>query len=148
MAENQNDSPALYEENLDYLRDPENPRSKPYSTKQQAAHDAVAAVTMLYHSDTELDPGGRGKTFQREEVEQAMADGWSDVPFEHPNNPKHVHPSMGKQPEAEAATESPSAERSLLMEEARRLGLKPAHNIGIDKLQAMIAKASEDGNSS
>lgn len=125
MAENLNDSPATYEENQAYLRDPLDPKSKPYSSKQVAANEAHRLVTHLYHKNHEA-----GRDFYIEEVEQAKADGWVDVPFVHPNNPEHKEPEI-------------TSERTLLFEEAERLGVKVDKRLSDTKLRAAIVEAGK-----
>jgi len=79
--ENLNDTPARFEENEQYLRDPESPQAKPYSTKQLMANDSHAQNVWVY------DKEEGGKLVSREEAEDLLADGWKDEPYEHPNNP-------------------------------------------------------------
>lgn len=129
MPENINDSPARYEENEDFLRDPMSNTAKPYSRKQKEANYNHARKTWLYHK-TE-----GAKLFDKDEVEDAFEDGWVDVPFKHPNNPKHVAPTK---------EEKESPEYLALKEEAEGLGIKVDKRWGLKKLTEEIMKTEDD----
>lgn len=107
MPENINDTPARYEENVEYLRDPLSNSAKPYSSKQSTANDEHRDRVWLYHKEH----GGR--IFSRHDVDQALEDGWSEKCFEHPNNPSHQTAKAVDTPELEA-----------LRGEAEKLGIK------------------------
>lgn len=123
--ENLNDSPARFEDNEHYLKDPTSPSSKPYSTKQQAANERWRMRETLYH-----EVHGR-KVFNKDEVEDAKAEGWRDVPFIHPKNPD-------KKVEA-VETE----EIKLLREEAEKMGIKVDKRWSSKRLQDEMLKVSK-----
>lgn len=131
MPENIHDNSSTKTQNDIYLVDPLNPRAKPYSTVQKAANEANKGRAILYYKD---GPDG-GRVFEAHEVEAALAKGWRDTPYKHPNNPEHVPPV-----EPETAS---SPERDVLMMEAKELGLNPHPRLGVDKLRKLIAEASD-----
>lgn len=134
MAENLRDTPATYEENLDYLRDPEHPKSKPYSSKQKAANAEHARHVTLYHKIHAPGLEG-GRDFLREEVEAAKAEGWVTRPILHPNDP-NVSTSRA------AVVQPMTPERQILLEEAAKLGLQVKDTTPIDQLRADILDAA------
>ena len=99
--ENINDTPARFEENQDYLRDPLSTTAKPYSTKQQQANEEHASKVWLYNKDG-------GKLFSRDEAEEAMKDGWKPEPYKKAKEEKPVE----------------DAELKALREEAKDMGVK------------------------
>ncbi len=128
MPENLHDTPARFEENLKYLQDPTDKEGKPYSSKQVAANKARKSQTWLYHEKF----GGR--VFKEADIEAAMDDGWCEEPFVHPNNPQHQPPTVP----------SASAERDVLLAEAKEMGLNVPSNIGIERLRERISDAETD----
>ena len=132
MAENLHDTPATYEQNLAYLKNPESPESKKYSSKQAEANIAHKTKVMLYHADH--DGGVGGRVFDREDAEDAAAAGWVDTPFKHPNNPDH-------QPVPEPVA---SPERDMLIDEAEKLGITIDKRWGLERLRKAIVKAQPE----
>ena len=86
MPENLHDTPARLEQHNTYLKDPTNPEGKPYSSKQAAANQMHKTKVTLYHAIHGTH------TFDADECIPAMADGWRDTPYVHPNNPDHQPP--------------------------------------------------------
>lgn len=100
MPHNHYDTPATGEQNENFQRNQDDPKGKPFSTKQLAANKAHAERETLYHK-TE----GR-RVFHKSEVEEAKAEGWRDVPFYHPKHPKRLITLGDEKPsEAEEAEE-------------------------------------------
>ncbi len=118
MPENINDTPARFEENEEYLRDPISNSAKPYSTKQEAANREHAEKVWMYHK-TE---GAR--LFDKDDVPE----GWQDTPFEHPNNPDH-------QPEPVE-----NDELKALREEAEDMGIEVDKRWGVKRLKEEMIK--------
>lgn len=69
MAENINDTPARREQVEQYEKDPTHPHGKPYSTKQQAAMEAIKTRKWYYH------PTERARIF---EATDEVPEGWFD----------------------------------------------------------------------
>ena len=132
MAENLHDTPATYEQNLEYLRDPDKPEAKPYSTRQKAANEENKNWCTLYHKIHAPGNNG-GRDFRREDVEQAMEDGWQDSPILHPNDPAVT---------AVAVKQPMTPERELLLAEATKLGLHPADTWPIEQLRQAVVEAA------
>jgi len=124
--ENLNDSPARFEDNEHYLKDPTSPSSKPYSSKQKEANARWGMRETLYH-----EKEGR-RVFNKDEVEEAKKNGWRDVPFVHPRHPK-------KKVEAPVETD----ELKLLREEAEKMGIEVDKRWGSKRLQDEMLKASK-----
>jgi len=134
MPENINDTPARREQVEDYKADPTRPSAKPYSSKQLAGMAEVASKIWLYH------PTEKPRIFHKDEVSVAVADGWSDVPFKHPNNPNHVHPSAGVTSPAKAA---PDSDLEFLRKQATNMGIKIDSRWGEKRLTEEINKKAK-----
>jgi isopentenyldiphosphate isomerase len=88
MPENINDTPARYDQNNEYLRDPMNTQAKPYSTKQMTANQSHANKVWVYNEDG-------GKIVSLEEAKKLLSDGWKDSPYAHPNALKTEAENVG-----------------------------------------------------
>lgn len=127
--ENLNNSAVTLEQHIKYMKDPTDVEGKPYSTKQVSANIAHAQRETLYHK-TLSPPMGR-RVFDKEDVEQAKKDGWVDVPYIHPKNPKKV--VEAKEPE--------TPELEALKAEAKSMGIKVDKRWGIKKIKEAMLKA-------
>ena len=131
MPENLNNSPARFEENEQYLRDPTSPSGKPYSTEQKAANERHKRRVTLYH-ETE----GR-RVFDRSEEKEMLAKGWQDAPIVHPKNPnvKNV-----KNVSRETSETEVDEELEILRNEASEMGLKVDKRWSKQRLKDEILK--------
>ena len=130
--ENYHDTPATHEQNTLYQSRPDDPISKPYSTKQLASNERAANRTMLYSLEHGEAKNNYGKVFSRAEADQAKRDGWSDVC---PLHPKEVELGLNKKKKAEA--ESPLID--ILRREADDKGVKYDKRWGVDKLREALS---------
>ena len=128
--ENLRDTPARYEENELYQRDPLSNHAKPFSSKQMKANEQHKRLVTLYHKEH-----GRQK-FDRDEMQSKMAEGWRDVPFVHPRHPD-------KKIDAQKEQESPPL-IDALRDEAVKMGVTVDKRWGEKKLKEEILKAADN----
>lgn len=135
MPANINDTPARKKQNDDYIADPTAPAGKPYSRKQSEANTAHKGRTRLYHK---TQCPNNGQVFEGFEVDDALADGWVDEPYVHPNAPDHA--PMHDQEESPVSQDD---EMKTLWAEVDRLDIKPRPHpaTGKAKLRKAIADA-------
>lgn len=132
MPANVNDSPATYEQNREYLRDPTSPRAKPYSTAQKAANVENGQRQWLYHPK---EPNG--KIFLKSEVAARLAEGWTDT--RGVKDPKVASAEVDKTPLPD------SYEREVLFKEAEGMGVQVDKRWSTKKLRETILKAAPGG---
>lgn len=129
--ENLRDTPARYEENELYARDPLSNHSKPYSTKQLRANEEHKLKVTMYHKEH-----GRRK-FHKHDLDEAIADGWRDVPYIHPRHPK-------KKIEDQQEQESTPL-LDALRDEAEKMGVTVDLRWGEKRLKKEILEAADNG---
>jgi len=131
MAANLNDSPATFEQNQQYLKDPMSAQGRPYSTKQMAANRNHGSKVRLYHKDYKKDNGG--KLFDADEVDAAISEGWSDIPFINHNNPEE---------KVERVEAKETDERKALIAEAEKMNIKIDKRWSDDKIKKAMLEAA------
>lgn len=134
MAENMRDTPVTREQHEEYLRDPTSEKGRPYSSRQVASAQHAANQVWLSHREH-----GR-RIFNRADVPDALADGWSEKPFRHPNDPKYRHPEDAKP--AESEVEKVSEDLQFLRDQAEKLGIQVDTRWREKRLLAEIEAAS------
>ena len=125
MPANFSDSPATREQYETYLRDPNDPHGKDYSSKQKASNEASKGACRYYHKN------GTSQIFMREEIDRGLSDEWKDSPWV-----KEVAKTTEPDP-------TPSAELDVLRSECDRLGIKYHYRAGITRLSELIANHKE-----
>ena len=123
MPLNMYDTAASKEQHETFLRNPDDPKGKPYSTKQEAANAAHKRLVTLYHKTHGT------RAFNREDEEMARADGWVDTPYVHPNNPDHQSPEVVEDNEVE-----------ILHKELTDMGRKFDKRWGKERLRQELSK--------
>lgn len=138
--QNLNNSPARWDENDKYIRDPSDPKAKPYSTNQVAANQEHKNRVTLYHKTH----GRRVFNKVDDDIQALEKEGWRDTPFVHPR-----HPDEKVELESVNLSENQQAERDALYAEAAKLGIdgRRYKQWSMDKLRKEVLKAAKAADS-
>ena len=135
--ENIHDTPATFSQNEEYNRDPGHPKSKPYSKAQLMAHEEASRKVWLYHPKLGEARNNYGRIFDRDEVDDAIAEGWTDHT---PLHPKEVE--MGKTLNGKSSKKE--AESTPLLEAVRKeykdaTGKSADKRWGVERIQEELS---------